>query len=227
MGLLISTTSCGLVKVDRTDTSSSQESESTNPTFVSKFGRGSYKTDGELNFPSGIAVDNSGDVYVCEQWNQRISKFDGEGDFLTKWGSTGCMGVDVDNNNNVYVVSTTQHKVSKYDSNGILIKEWGSYSGGDGQFDTPRDVAINKNLSRVYVMDSMNYRIQVFDTDGNFLFKWGSHGSGDLQFGGELGPFGIAIDPNSNDVYVADTGAVKVIKFDLNGEFYYNISGIT
>ena len=54
------------------------------PTFVSKFGRPSYDTNGELNFPSGIAIDNSGNVYVCEQHKNRISKFDVEGNFLTR-----------------------------------------------------------------------------------------------------------------------------------------------
>ncbi len=185
------------------------------PTFVSKFGRPSYNTNGELNFPSGIAIDNNGNVYVSEV--NRISKFDGEGNFLTRWPAMGCEGIDTDNNNNVYVVSNsnTQQKVRKYDSNGTLIVEWGSYGNGNGQFNSPRDVAVNKNLGRIYVMDSGNYRVQIFDLDGNFLNKWGDSS----LFGGYLGPFGIAINQATGDVYVANTGQLKVQKFDLNGNF--------
>src|SRR3990172_7799798 len=134
------------------------------PTFVSKFGRPSYDTNGELNFPSGITVDNNGNVYVCEGGKSSISKFDEEGNFLTRW-ATYCGGIDTDDPNNVYVATVSQHKIRKYTSNGILIQEWGSYGNGEGQFNAPRDVAVNKNLGIVYVVDSKNYRVQVFDTE--------------------------------------------------------------
>lgn len=188
--------------------------------FVSKFGRGSKNTKGELNFPSGITVDTNGNVYVCEEWNNRISKFDREGNFLTMWGSTGCLGLDTDNDNNVYVVSITKHKVSKYDSNGVVIKEWGTLGSGDDQFNTPRDIAINKGLGLAYVLDSKNYRVQVFDLNGNYQnIQWGSYGNGDVQFGGSDGPYGIAVDQNSNNVYVADSGQTRIQKFDQSGNF--------
>jgi DNA-binding beta-propeller fold protein YncE len=187
------------------------------PAFVSKFGRGSYDTNGELNFPSGIAVDSNGNVYVCEQFNNRISKFDGEGNFLTKWSSSGCMGVTTDNSNNVYVASETGHKVRKYDSNGVLLLEWGSYGNGNGQFNTPRDITVNNNLNRVYVLDSENYRVQVFDLNGAYQFKWGTFGGGSSQFNSTL--FGIAADQNSGNVYVAVSGSNKIKKFDADGNF--------
>ena len=51
---------------------------------------GSYGSgDGEFKFPHGIAVDNSGNVYVIGYGNHRIQKFDSNGVFLTKWGSLG------------------------------------------------------------------------------------------------------------------------------------------
>jgi DNA-binding beta-propeller fold protein YncE len=37
----------------------------------------------------GIAVDSSGYVYVADVWNDRIQKFDSNGTFITKWGSSG------------------------------------------------------------------------------------------------------------------------------------------
>src|SRR5262249_8598108 len=43
--------------------------------------------DGQFDFPIGIAVDGSGNVFVADTGNFRIQKFDNTGTFLTKWGS--------------------------------------------------------------------------------------------------------------------------------------------
>jgi NHL repeat len=43
--------------------------------------------NGQLKDPKGIAVDNStGDIYVADTGNRRVSKFDSDGDFLFSWG---------------------------------------------------------------------------------------------------------------------------------------------
>ena len=43
--------------------------------------------DGRLAYPSGIAVDNAGNVYVADPGNNRIQKFPSQGEFLLKWES--------------------------------------------------------------------------------------------------------------------------------------------
>ncbi len=182
-------------------------------TPISTFGRGSFNTDGEMNFPSGIAVDNSGNVYVCSGLDDKISKFDSEGNFLTSWMLTACMGLDTDNDSNVYVSGDYLNKVIKYDSNGVLLNEWGSLGSGDGQFNTISDITINRSLGRVYVMDMGNCRMQVFDTDGNFLFKWGDCS----RFG--YYSKGIAVNPATDEIYVTDAYRAKVQIFDRDGSF--------
>ena len=44
--------------------------------------------DGELLFPEGIDVDDSGDIYVVDMNNARIQKFSPEGNFIRKWDVT-------------------------------------------------------------------------------------------------------------------------------------------
>ncbi|MBP9115548.1 MAG: SBBP repeat-containing protein, partial [Acidimicrobiia bacterium] len=39
--------------------------------------------------PRGIAVDSLGNVYVSDQYNNRVVKFDSSGNFVSKFGSSG------------------------------------------------------------------------------------------------------------------------------------------
>jgi hypothetical protein len=43
--------------------------------------------NGQFSYPTGVAVDSTGDVYVVDGGNHRIEKFDSEGNFLLAWGS--------------------------------------------------------------------------------------------------------------------------------------------
>lgn len=91
---------------------------------------------------------------------------------------------------------------------------WGSNGNGDGQFVTPRSLAVGPD-GRIYVADSGNHRIQVLDSAGNFLFKWGSEGTGPGQFSE---PWGLAVAKDGT-VYVADTWNHRIQVFSANGEY--------
>ena len=78
--------------------------------------------DGQFNYPYGVAVDSSGNVYVADTDNHRIQKFDSSGGFITKWGSYGSgdgqfdypSGVAVDSSGNVYVADGWNYHVQKF-----------------------------------------------------------------------------------------------------------------
>jgi DNA-binding beta-propeller fold protein YncE len=43
----------------------------------------------QLDGPDGVAVDPSGNVFVADEFNNRIQKFTNTGKFIRKWGSLG------------------------------------------------------------------------------------------------------------------------------------------
>ena len=132
--------------------------------------------NGQFSSPHGVAVDSSGNVYVAEQGNYRVQKFDSNGGYLTQWGGQGSgngqfsgpVGVAVDRHDNVYVTDWGSHRIQKFDSNGHYLTQWGSNGSGNGQFSGPVGVAVDSS-GNVYVADYENHRIQKFAQGGLVL----------------------------------------------------------
>src|SRR5262249_38071669 len=49
----------------------------------------------------------------------------------------------------------------------------GSTGTGAGQFNAPRDVAVDLSSGDMYVADSGNHRVVKLDPNGNFILAWG------------------------------------------------------
>ena len=96
------------------------------------------------------------------------------------------------------------------------VGNWGSNGNGEGQFVTPRNLAVGPD-GAIYVADSGNHRIQVFDSAGNFLQQWGSEGA---EPGQMSEPWGIAVGPEGT-VYVTDTWNHRIQAFSPNGQFLW------
>ena len=190
----------------------------------SQFGEG----DGELYWPVGIALDNTQNVYVTDEWLHRVSVFDKDGNFLYKWGVRGSgdgeiekpAGIKVDKNDNVYLVDSGNHRVQKFNKEGKFLAKWGGAGRGEGQFNLPWGLTIDKN-GDVYVADWRNDRIQKFTPDGQFLSEFGSSGS---EFGQFNRPTGVAVD-NDGDIYVTDWVNNRVQAFTPDGRHITTFTG--
>ena len=178
---------------------------------VGSFGRAPSNAPGEFNYPSGMGVDSSnGDVFVMDESFKRIQRFDSSGYFITQWPLIGGLGIAVDATDHaVYVVSPLQHMLFKFDANGQVIWTRGTFGTGQGQFNTPRDVAVNPVNREVFVLDTNNKRVQRLSSDGTFIGEWSDTGL--------LNPHGIAIDPTGSFVYIANSQKHSIKKYDLLG----------
>jgi sugar lactone lactonase YvrE len=169
-----------------------------------------------LASPSGVTVDKSQMVYASER-DGGFQILDSHGDsYLACGGHPPNWGVAV-NESYLYLVSFANY-ILKYDLEKLLdftpnYSKWGEPGSGDGQFNSPRQVALD-GFGYFYVADAGNNRIQKFAADDVFVSKWGSNGSGDGQF---AFPSGIAVD-SSGYVYVADTNNNRVQEFRITDQ---------
>ncbi len=195
--------------------------------FICEFGH--YGDDeGKLTWPTSVALDKEGNVYVADEWLHRISIFDEDGNFLEKWGTPGVgdgqlkrpSGMVFDIEENLLVVDSANHRVQKFTKDGTYLAKFGQEGSGEGQFNLPWGITID-NQSDIYVADWRNHRVQKFSADGTFLTAFGTFGTGP----GELSnPSGVAVD-GDGDVYVCDWANDRVQIFAPDGDAITSLIG--
>jgi len=185
---------------------------------------GELGTDsGKFDFPHGMDVGPDGSVYVCDNNNHRVQRFDSEGAFVSQWGSQGegdgqfsaPADCAVGPSGDVYVADGS--RVQRFDAGGRFLGKWGGDGTGDGQFRSAGAIAVGPN-GNVFVADT--FRMQVFSSNGTFLKKWGRCCFGEGDFNGIAA---TDVDRLGN-VYVASWGRLQ--KFDSNGNFLAEWEGV-
>ena len=189
---------------------------------------GENAADGSLVWPTSIALDSDENLYVTDEWLNRVAIFSKDGDWLGSWGVVGDgdgefnqpSGIHFDVDDNVFLVDTGNNRVQKYTKDGKYISSFGSFGTGDGELNMPWGIDIDAD-GNIYVADWRNDRIQKFDSAGNFLMKFGTTGSkeGELKH-----PTDVAVD-REGIIYVADWDNDRVQVFDSNGLFIAVILG--
>ena len=162
-------------------------------------GDGGAATNASLYFPSGVALDAVGNLYIADTSNNRIRKMDTNGIITTVVGN-GSSGFSGDGGNA---------------TNASL-----SMVGGLGQ-NAVAGLCFDRQ-GNLYIADAANNRIRRVDTNGIINTVAGNGAGGYSGDGGQStnaslsGSAGVASD-RSGDFYIADTGNSRIRKVDTNG----------
>jgi sugar lactone lactonase YvrE len=216
--------------------------------YTSTFaGSGTYSTtDGtgtaaSFYYPTGIAADNNGNIYVSDQYGNKIRKITAAGvvTTLAGSGSTGTTngtgtaasfnqpcGIAVDANGNVYVADRSNNLIRKITPQGVVSTLAGSgvYSSADGvgtsaSFNTPYGLAVDAN-NNVYVAELYGNKIRKITPAGVVTTFAGSGSSISADGTGVNASFnsptGLVFDA-SGMLYVAENSSNRIRKINTAG----------
>jgi len=194
--------------------------------------------DGELRYPSDIALASDGTLYVADSGNHRVQQFSLEGKFLAKWGGYGkepgqfgghtkpenviggpnCLAFD--SQGNVYTTEAGG-RVQKLTAAGKPVLAWGDNEVGPGHFGGTFTGFKNRKVDlegpifvrvdeqdRVWV-SAVCGRVQQFSVEGKFLRGFGEEGTKPGQF---YAPHCMAFDSKGH-LYVTDAFNHRIQKF--------------
>ena len=130
--------------------------------------------EGQFNFPSHIAIDSNGWLYVTDTMNFRIQIFDADGNFVNQFGRLGTTigtfskpkGIAVDSGGHIYVVDGIYDTVQIFDREGRLLLRFARTGEMKGNLWLPNGMFIDQR-DRIYVADTYNQRVQVYQFLGS------------------------------------------------------------
>jgi len=150
-------------------------------------GDGGQATAAELDNPTGVALDASGNLYIADMSNNKVRKVTTAG-VISTYAGTGTAGfsgdagqataaeldapndVKVDASGNVYIADAGNNRIRKITTAGIISTITGGGSSlGDGGYATaaeladPTAIALDASAN-VYIADYSHYRVRKIST---------------------------------------------------------------
>ncbi len=204
-------------------------------------GDGGAATAAELQYPTGVAVDAAGNIYIPDQYNQRIRKVTAATGVITTIAGNGVIGVagdgglataaqlnypqgvGVDGAGNVYIADTNNQRMRKVTAaTGLITTFAGTGTAGytgetvaatSAQLYNPTDVAVDAG-GNVYLVDRYNQRVRKITAGTGVIAT--VVGSANLGFGGDGGVASAAQLNYPNGLAVDGVGNVYIA--DTNGQ---------
>lgn len=200
--------------------------------------------DGLFNGPTDIGWDAQDNIYVSEGYvNNRIAKFDKNGNWIKTWGQYGEGGehanlnpghfrnvhtMQVDRQGNIYAGDRGNRRIHVFDSDGRFQRflhmnvpydkmrhpVLGNLTPNRPDETAPWTMCItNTPTQYLYVMDSEPGRLYKLTLDGRILGYYGESGRSVGQFNWA---HGLAC-PSENELFVADMNNWRIVKLVLRG----------
>jgi len=138
-------------------------------TIGKRDGKHELTTPGDFSRPTNAAVDEDGNVYVSDTFNDRVEIFDADGNFIREFGKAGDgpgyftrpKGIAVDRDGHIWVADAMQDRVQVFSPEGKLLIWIGNHGLLPGQFSMVGGVLIDKQ-NRVITSEQYPGRVQIF-----------------------------------------------------------------
>ena len=154
-------------------------------------GDGGKATQAQLSLPSGVVVDDKGNIYISDRSNDRVRMVDNKG-IITTFAGNGVdgykgdlgpatqaqlskpFGLALDKKGNLYIADRVSNRVRKVNPQGIITTVAGDggffFMGDNGpayraSLAGPTGIVVDKN-GILYIADRNNNRIRSVDTQG-------------------------------------------------------------
>ena len=205
-------------------------------------GDGSLATNAALNTPSGVVVDQSGNLYIADTGNSVIRKVDtngvittfagnaafiggysGDGSAATSAGMNHPNGIALDAWGNLFISDTGNSVIRKVDTNGIITTIAGNYVNGPG-YSGDGSTATNASLNYPVGMavDWLG-NLYIADATNNVIRKVGTNGIITTLAGNAAHTFNFAGDGGAaTNAFLTSPWGVT---FDNSGNLYIADSG--
>ncbi len=182
--------------------------------------------------PSDVLVAPNGDIFIADghgaQGNNRIVKFDSEGNFIKTWGTTGAEAGEfrdphalaMDSKGRLYVGDRGNSRTQIFDQDGNWIATWTQFGRPSGLFIDKNDVLYSAD-SESHVVWSGNWGWKRGIRIGSVNDGWVTHfipdpGQPDPFTGGTTAAEGVAVDSDGN-IYGAEVGPRQMVKYQKIG----------
>ena len=204
-------------------------------------------TSATLSFPSSVAVDAAGSVYIADSDNNSIRQIAVDGTVRTVAGTgvsgftgdglqaasaqlSNPQGVAVDSGGSLYIADTANQRIRKISTAGVITTVAGTGPGGSGtdgvpatqsRLFNPMGLALDA-AGNLYIADSANNRVRMVSPQGIISTvagtgTAGSSGDGANATAATLRNPEDVAVDSAGNLYIADSGNTRVRKVDSKG----------
>jgi sugar lactone lactonase YvrE len=193
--------------------------------------------EGEFRRPVDVAVDEEGRIYVADQGNQRVQRFDKDGQFLGAFGGFGPhAGLFAAPSSieyaagRIYVADRDNHRIQVFDREGKPLYDWGVHAirprEGAGHLHYPDGLALARDGSFAAVCEGFEDRLQLFgpEDEASRILRAQSERSPSAHYGGGLAlgaRLCVVLEPSAPCGLALDTSGaepIEIARFGRLGE---------